>query len=99
MPIYQGSRYRLVGQIQIEDENSEVNRIYLLRETTLEPPDGSSIYQVRAGETFESLAFRWYGDANKWSVLADANPRVFFPLDLVAGMKIYRVPASTAAAQ
>jgi nucleoid-associated protein YgaU len=45
----------------------------------------------------ESLAYRRYGDANKWYVIADANPEIFFPLDLEAG-NVIRIPPKTVAA-
>lgn len=96
MTIFYGSRYRLLTPIQITDSDGEVNSVFPLRETTIEPPVGSKRYATQSGDTFESLAFRFYGDANKWYVLADANPHVFWPLDLVSGMEIIVPPRSYA---
>jgi nucleoid-associated protein YgaU len=97
MPLFQGSRYRFGRVIQIIDANLDVNRVHELRQTSVEPPEGSVPYTVQAGDTFESLAAKRYGDGNKWYIIADVNPQVFFPLDLEAGEVIYIPPRSYAA--
>lgn len=47
-------------------------------------------YTVRDGDSFESIAKRFYGDASRWSVIARANP-LKDPRRLRAGQTI-RVP-------
>jgi nucleoid-associated protein YgaU len=36
-------------------------------------PDAEVAHEVRAGDSLASLAFRQYGDAGQWRVIADAN--------------------------
>jgi len=96
MSIFYGSRYRLEKLLQVEDMDGSVYAVYPLRKTTVEPPAGSKRYLVQAGETFESLAYRFYNDANKWYVLADVNPQIFWPLDLESGEEIIVPPRSYA---
>ncbi|MHA2429061.1 MAG: hypothetical protein ACXADB_13660 [Candidatus Hermodarchaeia archaeon] len=94
MPIFKGSRYRFSSIIQVDDSDGNTNGVYVLRSTTEDVPDGSIPHQVSAKDTFESLAFKKYSDANKWYVVADVNPQVFFPLDLTPGEVIYLPPNS-----
>jgi len=97
MGIYQGSRYRFSDIIQSSDADGESNGVYELRPTTTDIPDGSVPYTVQAKDTFESLAHKYYGDGNKWYVIADANPNIFWSLDLTQGELIYIPPKSYAA--
>lgn len=88
MPIYEGSRYSLSGVVQGITVDNESIRYNELISTTDDDVEGRSQYVTKAGDTFESLAFRFYGDANKWWTLANANSQVFWPLDLQAGVEI-----------
>lgn len=96
MSIFYGSRYRLDSTIQVTDSDGNVNSVFKLRKTTVEPPIGSKRYTTQAGDTMEGLAFRFYTDANKWYILADANPQIFWPLDLESGVEIIVPPKSYA---
>jgi len=98
MGLFRGSRFRLSDMIQVKDADRDINRLFVVQETTAEVPDGSLPYTVQAEDTFESLAFKFYGDANKWYVIANVNPAVFWPLNLEAGTLIYIPPKSYAAA-
>jgi nucleoid-associated protein YgaU len=95
--IYRGSRYGNVEVLQSQNAAGETESTYVIRKTTVTPPTGSIAYTTKAGDTFEKLAQKHYGDGNKWYVLADANPSVFFPLDLDSGTLIYIPPKSYAA--
>lgn len=97
MGLFRGSRYRFSETIQVYDSDGNVNGVYVLRETRMIVPDGSLPYTIQARDTLESLAFKHYGDSNKWYVIADANPQVFWPLDLDTGTLIYIPPRSYAA--
>lgn len=97
MGIYKGSRYRFSDVVQVTDSDGDVNGVYEIRETTVEVPDGSIPYTIQAEDTMEALAFKYYGDGNKWYVIADANPQVFWPLDIRQGVLIYIPPRSYAA--
>ena len=96
MSIFAGSRYRLLEPIQVEDSEGAVNSYHRLRKTTSEAPVGSKRYTTQSGDSFETLAFQRYGDSNKWYILADANPHIFWPLDLVSGQEIVIPPKSYA---
>jgi len=97
MGLYRGSRLRFSDMLQVEDRDGDIHRVFVLQETTAAVPDGSLPYTVKARDTMESLAFKHYGDANKWYVIAWVNPQVFWPLDLEPGMLIYIPPKSYAA--
>jgi len=98
MTIFGGSRYRNVEKTRVVFEDGETAAMYVPRTTTVVPPEGLEGHLVKAGETFESMAFELFGDANKWYVLADFNPHIFFPLDLKVGDRIVR-PTKAYAAQ
>lgn len=60
------------------------------REIRFRPPISlkkSFMVMVEAGETFESLAFKYYGTEELWWVIADQNPLIA-PLSLAAGMNV-----------
>ena len=95
MPLFSGSRYRFNKTFQVETEDG-TSVCHQLRRTAVEPPPGSRRYTVKSGDTFESLAFERYGNANKWYVLADVNPQVFWMFDLIAGEDIIIPPRSYA---
>ena len=48
-------------------------------------------YTVSAGETLESIASKIYGDPTQFWRIADINPQIKFPIDLVPGTVI-RIP-------
>ena len=97
MTLFKGSRYRFKEAIQAMDADGNVEAFYPLRDTTLQDPiPGSARHLVLAGETFESLADMRYADATKWYIIADANPQIFWPLDLTEGVEIIIPPRSYA---
>jgi nucleoid-associated protein YgaU len=51
-----------------------------------------TIYTVDNLDTIDTLAFRVYGDARPWDVIADANGFFILPLELKPGDQI-RVPS------
>jgi hypothetical protein len=46
---------------------------------------------VAPGDTIENMAFKLFGDPSQWWRIADVNPQIEFPLDMVSGMEI-RIP-------
>jgi nucleoid-associated protein YgaU len=97
MTVFRNSRYKNVKKYQIEDKDGNINLIYEPRDFPDNIVAGSSTHLIKAGETFESLAQQYYNDSAKWGVIADANPQIFFPLDLEAGLVIY-IPSRAYAA-
>lgn len=95
MAVFRNSRYRSAGKYQVTDKNGDVERVMEPREFPTKI-FGCIPHLMKAEDTFESLAFKYYGDGNKWYVIADANPQVFFPLDAQPGMVISIPPKSYA---
>lgn len=91
MSIYQGSRYRLVPAVQSESADGEVEASFSLRPTSDQNRTSYKTIQTRGTDTMESLARRIYGDGGKWYIIADANPEIFWPLDLAPGTTL-RIP-------
>lgn len=58
------------------------------------PPSISSFtyYTVGQGERFDTIAAMLYGQPTLWWRIADANPEVWYPDNLVAG-SIIRIPS------
>lgn len=54
-------------------------------------------YVIAQGDTFVSIAEQWFGDANKWSLIARENPTVD-PQKLKIGQKIFLPPKEAAIA-
>lgn len=50
-----------------------------------------SRYMVASGDTIENMAFKLFGDPSQWWRIADVNPQIEFPLDIISGMEI-RIP-------
>jgi hypothetical protein len=48
-------------------------------------------YQVVYGDRLDKLAYSFYRDDTQWWRIADANPEIAFPMDLVPG-SIIRIP-------
>ncbi len=80
MPVSIYSRYYELPTVAVEGHFGFVQRL------TTSPPkyDGSLVHTVVGGETLEQLAARYYGRAELWWRIADAN-RARFPLDWQAG--------------
>lgn len=96
MTVHQNSRYRFKNILQITDENGETTYIHKIRKTYSGVLGGSRIYKTKAGDTLEKLAELFYSDSRKWYVIADANPEIFFPLDLEAGVDLTIPPRTYA---
>jgi hypothetical protein len=56
------------------------------------PPVIFVYYTVLAGDRFDIISNRLYGIPDNWWRIANANPEIFYPDDLVVG-SIIRVPA------
>lgn len=96
MSLFRGSRYRLLRMIQTEDSDRNIESVFELRPIENSPPRGSQTYRIKPGDTFEKIAAKKYKDGNKWYVIADVNPHIFWPLDLEVGEVIYLPPRSYA---
>ena len=63
--------------------------IYLNTVVTMNAP--YTVSMIRSGDTFDNTAFKSYRNATRWWQLADANPQIFYPLDIAPGDQI-RIP-------
>ncbi len=52
-------------------------------------------YVVSQGDRLDLLALKWYGDATKWWVIADVNPEIIWPAELMSGF-VLRAPTPQA---
>lgn len=53
-----------------------------------------ALYQVKAGDRLDVLAYKFYGYSEHWWILAIANDIELLPTDLYVGQTI-RVPSAT----
>jgi nucleoid-associated protein YgaU len=56
-------------------------------------PTSFAYYTVVQGDRMDTIASRLYGVPDYWWLIADANPEIFYPDDLVVG-SVIRIPAS-----
>lgn len=85
--IYQGSRYENSTVVTIPTSKGWIPTVY----RDLGPVLTTGEVQLAADDTLQHLAFRLYGDAELWWVLADANPDIGFP-DRVPAGTLLKVP-------
>jgi len=86
--LFVGSRYISVGTKSYTVSSGITVGLMKMRPTTVVPDGETEAYTVKAGETFETLAYKLFGNARRWWILADMNPHIFWPLDLKAGDQI-----------
>lgn len=91
MAIYQESRYETADVIPLPDRTG-VYRATIIPTRTVRVPDSYSVHRVVTGERLDTLASRAYSDAELWWIIADANPELSYPDDLVPGSLI-RIPS------
>ncbi len=87
---FDGSRYQRVPDATFTD--GEGRRVQLKR--TREPLDTelALVYQVRQGDRLDTLAHRFFRDPRKWWLIADANPDVLVPDQLLVPGRLLRIP-------
>ena len=92
MPLQPRSRYRNLPAFDAEDAEGNTRPTVAMRLVGV-PPRGPSTYRhvVKAGETMEYLAWRYFNTSDAWWRIADANPRVF-PYQLEPGSTLV-IPA------
>jgi hypothetical protein len=76
-----GSRYRDVPQSVHLSAKGELIVSSELR--VIPARAGIFLHQVRDRDRLDLLAFKYYSDSTRWWQIADANPELAFPLDLV----------------
>lgn len=87
MPVSPTSRYRRLTPYLAPDATGRVRTTVPIRHELTVGTGQPRVHVVIAGDTMDSLAHRYLGSAERWWMIADANPRLF-PLDLVPGAPI-----------
>ena len=79
------STYYSVGaRYKVDDTNQSATRVNTVK-------GQYRTYRVKAGDRIDTIAHQAFGDPNRWWEIADLNPQIKFPLDLVPG-DVLRVP-------
>ena len=89
--VHNGSRYKNVGEYSSQNRRGarkKIKQIRYIPETT-----GSFQHIVSQHERLDLLAYKYYGNVNKWWLICDANVE-FLPPDefLVVGKRIIIPP-------
>lgn len=100
------SRYAQVGLTPVrqyadeptfEGPPSRVDLVLLGRYTSWAPATGSIVYTVEYGDRLPDIARKLYGNPQLWWILADFNPKIFYPLELEEGQTLICPPANLVA--
>ncbi len=87
--IFEGSRYERSKVLRVQDSKGVFHPTLY---TDLQVDSSKFIrHTVIAGDRMDSLAFYYYRNAELWWFIAEANPEVFYPDDLVPG-SVLRIP-------
>lgn len=87
---FDGSRYLRVTDATLTDGNGRSVPLKRTREAAV--TQTALTYQVRAGDRLDSLAFKFYRDARKWWLIADANPNVLTLEQLLEPGRLLHIP-------
>lgn len=93
--IYEGSRYEHSDVQRLTAPNG-TPRQTVLAETPQSTPLTFSYYTVTTGDRIDILAERFFGDAELWWVIADANPQHMF-FDYLPDGAVLRIPGDLTA--
>lgn len=88
--IFEDSRYALAPVLRVTAADGVTRPTIYADGSPTFPPFRNHI--VTEGDRFDLLAYRFLGNPELWWHIADANPEVFYPEDLIPGMTI-RIPA------
>lgn len=78
------SRYKKTAIYLMLNDDMTIKPVMGFRNTTLDNRYlvGSIYHRLRSGESLQDVAVQYYGAPEYWSVIADANPEIFCPMDL-----------------
>lgn len=84
-----GSRYETTGAVTVTDADGRTHVALRLRL----PPEATAgyLHTVTAGERLDTLAYRYYRNAEKFWLIADANDETD-PDDLLVAGREVRIP-------
>jgi nucleoid-associated protein YgaU len=87
---FEGSRYRRTADAAFTDGDGRTATLKATR--TPVPTELALVYQVREGDRLDLLAWRFFHDPRKWWLIADANPDVLDPAELLQPGRSIRIP-------
>jgi nucleoid-associated protein YgaU len=87
--IFQGSRYAKTGIYEVNGSNGQPVKALALRVIPVRP--AGFFHTFSAGERLDLLAFRFYGNSEKFWLIADANTAMD-PEDLQDPGRVLRIP-------
>lgn len=87
---FEGSRYQRVPDADFRDGEGRIVRMKRTREPVA--TELALVYQVSEGDRLDLLAQRFFHDPRKWWLIADANPDVLAPEDLLVPGRQLRIP-------
>ena len=87
---FDGSRYRRVPDAAFVDGTGRSVQLKATREPVA--TELGLVYQVREGDRLDALANRFFHDPRKWWLIADANPDVLAPEQLLEPGRLLRIP-------
>jgi nucleoid-associated protein YgaU len=85
-----GSRYQNVKEYAAGDGSAGLVTVKRNRETP--PTPGVFSYRVQEGDRLDLIANKFYRNPGKWWLIADANPDVMYPEDLLLSGQTLIVP-------
>ena len=94
--IYEGSRYENASIQTSRGKNGDPAQAiysYAIRGVTF----NYRWYITKEGDRWDLLASRFFGDAEQWWRLAEANPEVYFPESTIPANTSVRVPSGALA--
>ena len=94
MTFFKGSRYEKVGEVESTDVRGRTVRYKRTRFITDPPRRG--VHLVTEDERLDRLAFRAYGDVERWWLIADANTAMWPPDVLADPGAVIDIPAGEA---
>lgn len=89
--IYENSRYEFDKVVMVTDHTGKQNPAIYVSPEVDEQAFFYEFVATHDGLRLDNLAHQIYGDAEKWWVLARANPEVFYPDDIQMG-SLLRIP-------
>jgi nucleoid-associated protein YgaU len=87
---FEGSRYRRVADAPFTDGQGRSVTLKATREPVA--TETALVYQVREGDRLDLLAWRFFHDPRKWWLIADANPDVLDPAELLVPGRSILIP-------
>jgi nucleoid-associated protein YgaU len=95
---FDGSRYLRVADVEVTAPDGARARLKAAREPARidAAADTALVYQVKQGDRLDLLAWRFFRNPRKWWLIADANPDVLAPDELLQPGRLLTIPRDRA---